>query len=806
MFKSIFKSREYKKAEAELRVINAWEAKVERLSDEQLQDATDIFKKRLANGETLEDIRVEVFAVAREATKRILKKRPFDVQMIGGLIIDYGSVAEMKTGEGKTITSIAPVYLNALSGKGVMVSTVNEYLTQRDAEEMGQVYNFLGMSVGVILKDMDNTQKREAYAKDITYATHSEIGFDYLRDNMVSSIEQKVQRGFNFILIDEVDSILIDEARTPLIITGGQKSNSKLYLAVDAFVASLKSEHYEIDYESKGISLTEEGVKKANSFFKVDNIFMIQHSELVHRIQNALRAHYIMKKDHEYIIRDAKIELVDAHTGRIMDGRSYSDGLQQAIQAKEKLEIEDETITMATITYQNLFRMFNKLSGMTGTAKTEEDEFLEIYNMRVIEIPTNKPMIRVNHKDVVYQNLEAKYKGIIAEITRLYEKGQPVLVGTSEVLESERISTMLKKKGIPHTVLNAKQNEAEAEIIAKAGEVKSVTIATNMAGRGTDIQPSQDALNLGGLYVLGTSKAESRRIDNQLRGRSGRQGDPGESRFFLSLDDSLIKRFSNQEKLKDSFASYGDKPIENSFVIRALNKAQKRIEGFNFDSRKNILQYDDVIRQQRDLIYAQRDIIISNSDLKEVIERMMRSVAKDVVNFPNFKEKDGTLNVEKMVTSLNAVWFGLVDFKFDIDLFQKTPIENLDNIISNDLIEVYALLRERIIESHSEDTLHNIERQIILRTFDQNWQLHIDQMSKLRSSTSLTSYAQKNPYQVYIDKGSELFKALLERISHNSVRLIMNNQYARPQMDIQELGALQAIQAAKNKTNSNQDE
>lgn len=785
-FAKSFKSRELKKAEKDLLEINKLMEKIKTLSDEDLKAKTTEFKQRLNNGQNLNDIKLEAFAVAREATYRVLNKYLFDVQILGGLIIHEGSVVEMKTGEGKTITSIPPVYLNALSGKGVWVSTVNEYLTQRDAEETGQVYAFLGLSVGVNLRELDPNQKREAYNQDITYSIHSEIGFDYLRDNMVKKFNEKVQRRFNFCLIDEVDSILIDEARTPLIITGGESSSSEKYHAVDLFVKTLQPLHYDIDWESKSIQLNDQGADKANSFFGTKNIYDIQNSELVHRISNALRANYLMQNDVEYIVHENKILLVDAFTGRIMEGRSYSDGLQQAIQAKEKVEIEPETKTLATITYQNLFRMFKKLSGMTGTSKTEEEEFIDIYNMRVHVIPTNKPMIRIDHPDIVYSDVKYKYQAIVNDIKQRYEKGQPILVGTEEVYESEKLSDMLTKLHIPHKVLNAKQNREEAIIISRAGEVKAITIATNMAGRGTDIKPSPEAIKLGGLYVLGTSKAEARRIDNQLRGRSGRQGDIGESRFYVSLDDKLIKRFSNQKKLKKSFANYKNKPIMGRLINKYLTRAQKKIEGFNFDTRKNLLQYDDVVRQQRDLIYAQRDIIISQDDLINVINRMMRSVIKDLIEYPDFLRLDGTLDLEKFVNSLNQVWFANLSYKLNVNELNGLSKIELTSKIEKELVESYELVREHLISNVDEINAHSIEREIILMTFDQNWQMHIDQMTKLRSSSSLAHYAQKNPYQVYVEKGTELFKDLLQRISHNAVKVLMQNKYAQPQVDERE--------------------
>lgn len=800
----IFQSVELKKANKELTKINLLEDSIKKLSDKELRAKTNEFKDRLSNGETLEDIKIEAFAVIREATWRVLNKRPYDVQILGGLILDSGSVAEMKTGEGKTIASIAPVYLNALSGQGVLVSTVNEYLTERDAEEVGQVHQWMGLTVGVNKRDISEDQKREAYMADITYSVHSEIGFDYLRDNMVDKIEKKTQRGFNFALIDEVDSILIDEARTPLIITGGSAMPPAIYNAAQAFASTLKKDDYNIDLESKTIQLSEEGIDKANKFFGVENIFMMQNSDLVHRIQNALVANYIMHRDADYIVNDGKILIVDAFTGRVMEGRSFSDGMHQAIQAKEKVEIEPETKTMATITYQNLFRMFKKLSGMTGTGKTEEDEFMNIYNMRVHVIPTNKPIQRIDHDDLVFNSLESKYKAAVEDIKQRYEKGQPVLVGTEEVSESEKLSEMLKKANIPHTVLNAKQNQNEADIIAKAGIEKSITIATNMAGRGTDIKPTPGALKNGGLYVLGTNKAEARRIDNQLKGRSGRQGDVGESRFYLSIEDKLIKRFTGQPALVKKFASHGDKPIKSSLLVKKLDAAQKKIEGMNYDARKDVLQYDDVIRQQRDLIYAQRDIVIGEADLKIVISRMFKSVVRDLITdklFKSLRNQDGQLNEDKTVMILNKVWFSLTNNKLTLEeLKGKTNDEMIEEITKIALF-AYDEIRENVTENTSDDTMHALERGIVLRAFDENWQQHIDKMTKLKTNSKMASYAQKNPFQVYVEQGAELFQDMLKRISHNTIKLIMSNQYAIKQEAPEDNYIKNQIIAAMNKEN-----
>ncbi len=770
------KSLEYKKAEHLLSKINLLEPEIKKLDDKNLQNKTNEFKKRLENGSKIDDFIVEAFAVAREACWRVLKKRPFDVQIIGGLILHLGSVAEMRTGEGKTITSVAPVYLNALSGKGVIVSTVNEYLTERDALEMGEVHKWLGLTIGINGPNLDAVAKREAYACDITYSIHSEIGFDYLRDNMVQRMAEKVQRGFNYALIDEVDSILIDEARTPLIISGGESAPSSLYLAADQFAKMLNSKDYEIDEESKSIQLTSSGMDRANKFYNTD-LFSLENSELVHRVQNALRANYIMKLNGDYIVKDNKIHLIDAFTGRIMDGRSYSDGLQQALQAKEKIDIEDEMKTMATITYQNLFRMFEKLSGMTGTAKTEENEFIEIYNMRVIAVPTNLPVIREDKTDKVYVTRTAKYKAILEEVKRVYATKQPILIGTSLVDQSERISDLLKNAKIPHKILNAKQDGKEAEIISEAGKKGSITIATNMAGRGTDIKLGKGVIELGGLYVLGTDKSESRRIDNQLRGRAGRQGDPGVSQFFLSLDDQLISRFSSKDKLQKSFESFGEKSISTKAIGKALDRAQKKIEGFNFDARKNVLQFDDVIRQQRNVIYNQRDIIIGHDDISDVVKRMLKRVVIDIVDFPQFNGEDNELKEDDLAAALNVVWFAGVEFNLESAILKSLSKEEVTEFITKNLLSSYDLLRKDGIEAMGEEIYNEHERGLLLQTFDANWQLHIDQMDKLRSSSSLSSYAQKNPFQVFTEKGLELFNELIKRISHNTARALMAKHY-----------------------------
>ena len=769
------KSTEMRIAEATLKKINRWEEKIAALSDEELKKKTNEFRQRYNTGESHDSLRPEVFAVAREATRRVLQKRPFDVQMIGGVILDLGSVAEMKTGEGKTITSIAPVYLNSITGSCVIISTVNEYLAQRDAEEMGQVFKWLGLTVGINKAQMEPNLKREAYACDVLYSVHSELGFDYLRDNMVMAKEEKVQRGLDYILLDEVDSILIDEAKTPLIISGGDEGVTSAYNVADLFVRTLSKDDYFIDEETKSVYLTEEGIEKANKYFNFENLYDIQNSELVHRIQNALRAHKVMKLDVEYIVREDKIELVDSFTGRIMEGRAYSEGLQQAIQAKERVEIESETKTLATITYQNFFRLFKKICGMTGTAKTEENEFIEIYNMRVNVVPTNKPMIRFDDEDEIYVTMNAKWKAVAKEVKRVYEKGQPILIGTAQVEDSEVLHELLVQERIPHTVLNAKQDASEAEIISRAGQVKAVTIATNMAGRGTDIKPSKEALELGGLYVLGTEKAESRRIDNQLKGRSGRQGDVGYTKFFLSLDDQLILRFSVQDKWKEYFKAYGDDPIEGKQIKAAFLRAQKKIEGFNFDNRKSVLNFDDVIRQQRDLIYEQRDLILNREDLGTIIKKMISVCATNVVENPYFLKKNNTLDLEGFTKYLNENWMGLCDYKFKEEDLIKLDHDDLVEFIAKMFNNQYDILRQNILEKFGVVQLTNSERNIILNVFDGAWQDHINVMDKLRRSSHLVQYSQKNPYQVYTNLGSKKFKELTTRIAVESVVNLMNN-------------------------------
>ncbi|ADE19994.1 preprotein translocase subunit SecA [Mycoplasma crocodyli] len=782
-------STEMKIAKKALNKINSLEERVVNLSNEELKSKTELFKTLLKQGYNLDDIRNEAFAVAREATKRVLKKRPFDVQILGGLLLDIGSVAEMKTGEGKTITSIAPVYLNALTGKSVIVSTVNEYLSERDAIEMGEVYNFLGLTVGINKASLDPYEKRKAYAADITYSVHSEMGFDYLRDNMVSSLEEKVQRGHYFCLVDEVDSILIDEAKTPLIISGGDKEDTQTYFAADQFVRLLTPKDYVIDDESKAISLTHSGIERANNFYGIKSLYDMENSEIVHRISNALRAHKVMKNNVEYIVRDGKIELVDAFTGRIMDGRSYSEGLQQALQAKEMVEVEPETKTLATITYQNFFRMFTKLCGMSGTAKTEEQEFIDIYNMRVNVVPTNLPIIRIDEPDSIFASAQAKWKAVVIKIKELYSTRQPILVGTAQIEDSEILHELLTAENIPHQVLNAKQNAAEAEIISRAGEAGTITIATNMAGRGTDIKLTAESVQLGGLYVLGTDKAEARRIDNQLKGRSGRQGDVGTSKFYISLDDTLMQRFSNQESFKAAYASEGDKEITNKNLRFAFNHAQKKIEGFNYDSRKNVLNYDDVIRQQRDLIYSQRDLILATDNISFIIKRMISSTAKSIIKSENYRFKNGSFDFESLIKFLNNHVLSVIKIQFSENELKSMHENELSDYIEEKFLKTFDEWMKNVIENYDEYMLEGELRTTILKILDVKWQNHIDSMDKLRSNINLVQYAQKNPFQVYTDEGTKKFENMIEDIAFDVMIAIFRNPIGRKAIISKEIRA-----------------
>ena len=736
------------------------------LSDEQLKHKTVEFKERLANGETLDDIQAEAFAVAREAAKRVIGEFPFFCQLEGAYVLHRGDIAEMKTGEGKTLTSVMAVYLNALEGKGVHVVTVNEYLAQRDSEWMGQIHRFLGLTVGLNLRALTPAQKRAAYECDITYTTNSEVGFDYLRDNMVTRVEDRVLRELNFALVDEVDSILIDESRTPLIISGGEKKTANLYINADRFVKRLKKdEDYVIDVKDKNVQLTEEGVHKGEKAFNVENLYDLDNTSLVHYIAQALKANYIMTRDVEYVVEDNEVIIVDQNTGRKMPGREYSDGLHQAIQAKEGVPIKQETTIWATITYQNFFRLYNKLAGMTGTAKTEEEEFLSIYNMRVVEIPTNKPVARIDYPDLVFGTKKAKYNALLEEVKELYAKGQPVLVGTISVETSELISRMFKQARIKHEVLNAKNHAREAEIIAKAGREGSVTIATNMAGRGTDIKLTERSRELGGLVVLGSERHESRRIDNQLRGRSGRQGDPGYSRFYVSLEDELMVRFGS-ERIAGLFEQMGDIPIENKTVSKAISSAQKRVEGLNFDIRKALLDYDDVMRQQRETMYAQRNYILENEDIHSVVENMFERVIENIVDSnTNTEGKKEVIDYESIAKRLNTM--GQTSFTAsEIEsLDRQATIEKCKNVAFNAYEDKIRPVKNQIMP---------VERTMVLRLMDRAWQNQIDVMSKLREGIHLRSYAQNNPLQAYVEEGYELFESMMNTISSDVVTFCNN--------------------------------
>ena len=752
--------------EKAVRPVEALKDEMAALSDEQLKNKTVQFKERLANGETLDDIMVEAFAVAREAAKRVIGEFPFFCQLEGAYVMHRGDIAEMKTGEGKTLTSVMAVYLNALEGKGVHVVTVNEYLAQRDSEWMGAIHRFLGLTVGLNLRALTPAQKRAAYECDITYTTNSEVGFDYLRDNMVTRVEDRVLRDLHFALVDEVDSILIDESRTPLIISGGERKTANLYINADRFVKRLKAdEEYVIDIKDKNVQLTEEGVHKGEKAFGVENLYDIENTSLVHYIQQALKANYIMTRDVEYVVEDNEVIIVDQNTGRKMPGREYSDGLHQAIQAKEGVPIKQETTTMATITYQNFFRLYDKLAGMTGTAKTEEEEFLSIYNMRVVEIPTNVPVQRIDYPDLVFGSKKAKYNALLEEVKELYAKGQPVLVGTISVETSELISRMFKQARIRHEVLNAKNHAREADIIAKAGKEGSVTIATNMAGRGTDIKLTDKSRQLGGLVVLGSERHESRRIDNQLRGRSGRQGDPGYSRFYVSLEDELMVRFGS-DRIAGLFEQMGDIPIENKTVTKAISSAQKRVEGLNFDIRKALLDYDDVMRQQRETMYAQRNYILEHEDIHSVVENMYQRVVENIVESNiSVDGKKEIIDYESIIKRLNNM--GITTLKQE-DLEGLNKEETTEKCL-NASFGAY----EKKIKPVKAQILP-LERTMVLRLMDRAWQNHIDVMSKLREGIHLRSYAQNNPLQAYVEEGYELFESMMNTISTDVVTFCNN--------------------------------
>ena len=820
--------------------INSLEPTVEKLTDAELRAKTDEFKSRLQKGETLDDILPEAFATVREASKRVLGMRHFDVQLIGGIILHQGRIAEMKTGEGKTLVATLPVYLNALTGKGVHVVTVNDYLAKRDSEWMGKLYKFLGLTVGLVISGMTPKQKKEAYAADITYGTNNEYGFDYLRDNMVIRKEEMVQRELNYAIVDEIDSILIDEARTPLIISGTAAESSDLYSKADDFVKRLKAKtiieedtkdldqaednekyDYVIDLKAKSATLTEKGTKKAEEYFKLENLNDIENSDIVHYINKALHAHGIMKKDIDYIVKDGEVLIVDEFTGRIMYGRRYSDGLHQAIEAKEHVKIANESKTLATITFQNYFRMYNKLSGMTGTAMTEEAEFREIYNLDVISIPTNKPMIRQDLNDIIYKNEKAKFRAVVEDIRKSHEKGQPVLVGTVSIENSEKLSNILKREGIKHEVLNAKYHEKEAEIIAQAGKYGAVTIATNMAGRGTDImlggnseflakqemrkqgysdelieqanahnetedeeilkaretfnkyqnkfeeeikEEKEKVLAAGGLKIIGTERHESRRIDNQLRGRSGRQGDPGESRFYIALDDDLMKIFGGDmiTSVYNTLKADENMPIEMGLLSKTVENAQKRVEGQHFSIRKHVLQYDDVMNTQREIIYSQRREVLDGKDLKEKIQKMMHAVIEEIILT---HETEEGIDKEGVKTEVKAI--------LDIELNDVNDnTQELIEELYNKVIENYTAKEKEI----GEQTLRELERVVMLKVVDQKWMDHIDAMDELKDGIGLRAYGQKDPVALYKLEGFDMFEQMTNDIKIDVVKILTHLQ------------------------------
>ena len=768
--------RELRRIDKIANKVEGYAEEMGKLTDDQLKAKTTEFKKRVQeDGEDLDKLLPEAFAVAREGAKRVLGLYPFHVQVMGGIVLHEGNIAEMKTGEGKTLTATMPVYLNALSGKGVHVITVNEYLSQRDAEEMGQLYKWLGCSVGVNGAEKSPDEKREAYQCDIMYSTNSEIGFDYLRDNMAVYQEDQVQRGLNYAIVDEVDSILIDEARTPLIISGPGTGTSKLYQQTDRFVKKLKNEDdYKVDLESKTVSLTDQGIQKAEKYFNLKNLYDPDNTALTHHLDQALRANYIMLKDKDYVVSNGEVLIVDSFTGRVMEGRRFSDGLHQAIEAKEHVEIQEENKTMANITYQNLFRMYSKLAGMTGTARTEMEEFREIYNMETISIPTNRPVARKDEPDLLYPTLDTKFTAVVKRIKKLHEQGQPVLVGTVAVETSEHLSNLLKKEKIPHVVLNAKNHAKEADIVKNAGQVGAVTIATNMAGRGTDIKLGPGVKELGGLAVIGTERHESRRIDNQLRGRSGRQGDPGLSQFYLSLEDDLMKRFGG-ERIKaflDRMKVEGeDAVIKSRFLTRQVESAQKRVEGNNYDSRKNVLQYDDVMREQREIIYKERQqVITEKKSLKWVLMPMVkRTIQREVDQHTLGNPEDWQLQ-------------GLLDFATEVLVKpDKIKLKDLAGKDQKQLVDFLMGLAEGVYKEKQKQLydaaqMLEFEKVVILRVVDSHWTDHIDVMDQFRQSVGLRGYGQLNPLVEYQTAGYHMFEQMIADIEYETTRLFMKSE------------------------------
>jgi preprotein translocase subunit SecA len=764
--------KEIKRLRVVVDKINQLESGMSALSDAELRGKTDEFKNRIANGETLNDILPEAFAVVREASKRVLGMRHFDVQLMGGIVLHEGRIAEMKTGEGKTLVATLPAYLNALEGKGVFIVTVNDYLAKRDSEWMGQIYKFLGLSVGLIVHGMDLPAKQEAYRADITYGTNNEFGFDYLRDNMAIYREQLVQRNLNYAIVDEVDSILIDEARTPLIISGQVEQSTDKYYKFARIVPKLVAEEdYKIDEKAKNVELTEAGVRKLERLLGIDSLYDDEEESAHHAIQ-ALKAMTLMKRDRDYVVKDGEVIIVDEFTGRLMFGRRYSDGLHQAIEAKEGVKIENESQTLASITFQNYFRMFNKLAGMTGTAATEEDEFIKIYGLDVVVIPTNKPMIRNDMPDVIYRTEMGKFNAVVEEIARRHAKGQPVLVGTISIEKSELLSSMLKRKGIGHSVLNAKYHEKEAEIIAGAGQRGAVTIATNMAGRGTDIVLGEGVKELGGLHIIGTERHESRRIDNQLRGRAGRQGDPGSSQFYLSLEDDLMRLFGsdNIAGIMDKLGMDDSLPIENKIITRSIESAQKRVESLNFERRKTVLEYDDVLNKQREVIYAQRRQVLMNENLRDEIIKMMQDVIIDAIDlYANKEVHPEDWDVEGLSKQLSQI-FLLPDLSLKVT--ENTKVEDLFDAAWKRVEAAYRAREEAI----GEERMRELERVVMLRIVDNKWMSHLDDMDDLRQGIGLRAYGQRDPLIEYKYEAYEMFQNMIKGIREDVVRYLFRVQ------------------------------
>ena len=782
-------TREIKRLEKVAENIHKLAADMEHMSDDELREKTVEFKQRYQDGETLDSLHDEAFAVVREGARRVLGLYPYLVQLMGGASLHEGNIAEMKTGEGKTLTATMPVYLNALTGKGVHVVTVNEYLASRDASEMGELYEFLGLTVGLNLNSMSKEEKKEAYAADITYGTNNEFGFDYLRDNMVLYTEQRVQRPLHYAVIDEVDSILIDEARTPLIISGQAQKSTQLYIQANSFVSMLKKdEDYTYDEKTKGVQLTEEGINKAERAFRIENLFDITHVTLNHHINQALKAHVSMHLDVDYVVQEDEIVIVDQFTGRLMKGRRFSDGLHQAIEAKESVEIQNESMTMATITFQNYFRMYEKLAGMTGTAKTEEEEFRNIYNMRVIAIPTNQEIVRDDRADLIYASMDGKFQAVVDDIAERHQQGQPVLVGTVAIETSELISSLLTKKGVRHNVLNAKNHGREAEIILEAGQPGSVTIATNMAGRGTDIKLGEGVKALGGLAVIGTERHESRRIDNQLRGRSGRQGDPGITQFYLSMEDELMRRFGsdNMKTMMERLGMDDSQPIQSKMVSKAVESAQKRVEGNNFDARKQLLSYDDVLRQQREIIYNQRNDVMESENLREILEKMILSVIEREVAAHTPKSEEEQWNLQGLIVYVNANLLPEGDITV-ADLQGKDP-EEISQLIFDKVMIRYDLKEEQL----TPEQMREFEKVILLRSVDSKWIDHIDAMEQLRQGIHLRAYGQIDPLREYQAEGFAMFESMVTSIEEDAVKYVMKAEI-RNNLQREEVAKGQAV-------------